>query len=218
MTDLPSNPAALRRQSEATINQLCEHFAADHIQADELERLIDRAHLAKSPAELQALLEDLPAVTASSVPTRPPAKHIELHQTIVAIMGGADRKGSWCPARMTRTLALMGGAVLDFREVHLPPGTTDVQVYAVMGGVEIIVPPGVRVASEGIGIMGAFEHVASSVPPASDADAPLLRITGFALMGAVEIHERHPGESPRDANRRRKLEAKARRGARSRDG
>ena len=30
---------------------------------------------------------------------------------------------------------------------------------AIMGGVEIIVPPGLRIESNGMGIMGAFEHV-----------------------------------------------------------
>jgi hypothetical protein len=216
VTDLPASPGTLRRQRELTIDKLCEHFAADHIQADQLERLIDRAHLAKSTTELQALIKDLPVIATQGGPSQAPApappRHIELHQTMVAIMGGAERKGAWSPARMTRVLALMGGAVLDFRDVRLPPGTTELQVFAMMGGVEVIVPPGLRVASEGIGIMGGFEQVASSASYDAAPDAPLLRITGFALMGGVEITERLAGESPRDAKKRRKRESQAKRG------
>jgi hypothetical protein len=200
--DPPQVPA--RQQREKAIEKLCEHFAADHIQADELERLIDRAHTARSLAELQALVTNLPVLAdKAQAGASIPAKHVELHQTIVAIMGGADRKGSWAPAKLTRVFALMGGASLDFRDVRMPPGTTEVQIAAIMGGVEIIVPPGLRVACDGIGIMGGFEQsgaVGADVPD----DGPLLRITGLALMGGVEITQRYPGETTRDARKRRK--------------
>jgi hypothetical protein len=53
-----------------------------------------------------------------------------------------------------------------------------------MGGVEIIVPDDIDVETEGTGIMGGFEHFAHT---SDDPDAPLLRITGFAIMGGVEI-------------------------------
>jgi hypothetical protein len=211
MTDLPASPAALRRERDVTIDRLCEHFAADHIPADRLERLIDRAHEAKSSDELQALLSDLPAIPHPAVApahAQAPGRHIELHQTVVAIMGGAERKGSWSPARMTRVLSLMGGAVLDFRTVRLPPGVTEVQIFAVMGGAEVIVPPGMLVATEGIGIMGGFDHVASGASQEVPPDAPMLRITGFAFMGGVEITERLPGESAKEARKRLKREAR----------
>jgi hypothetical protein len=97
----------------------------------------------------------------------------------------------------------MGGALLDFRDVRMPPGTTEVQVAAVMGGVEVVVPPGLRVACDGIGIMGGFEQIGAESASVPD-DAPLLRITGLALMGGVEITERYPGESAGAARKRRK--------------
>jgi hypothetical protein len=53
-----------------------------------------------------------------------------------------------------------------------------------MGGVPIIVPDDIDVVTEGMGIMGGFEHLGHT---SGDPDAPLLRITGFAIMGGVEI-------------------------------
>ncbi|HSG48741.1 MAG TPA: LiaF domain-containing protein, partial [Longimicrobiales bacterium] len=129
-------------------------------------------------------------------------------EIVIAVMGGATRKGRWAPARRNFAFAVMGGTELDFREAVLPPGVTEVQVFTVMGGVEIIVPPGVNVESHGIGIMGGFDHRGGE--GSYDQDAPTLRITGLALMGGVDITERHIGESARDARRRRKLEAKER--------
>ncbi|HKJ02239.1 MAG TPA: hypothetical protein VJ997_07280, partial [Longimicrobiales bacterium] len=125
---------------------------------------------------------------------------------VLAVMGGATRKGSWTPARHNFAFSVMGGTELDFREASLAPGVTDVKVFAIMGGVAIVVPPGVNVESRGIGIMGGFDHRADQDDP--DIDAPTLRISGLAIMGGVDISVRHPGESPGDARRRRRIERK----------
>jgi hypothetical protein len=95
----------------------------------------------------------------------------------------------------------MGGLSLDFREALLPPGETDVWIFTLMGGAEIIVPPGLTVESDGIAIMGGFEHREDS-SITDDPNAPILRLRGLALMGGVEVSIRYPGESVRDAKKR----------------
>jgi hypothetical protein len=190
--DASLTPGVLRQRRETAIARLCDHFAQDHIEADELERLIDQAHQATTPAELDSLLAGLPALTAPEA--RLPAALVDRsgaqeHQAIVAIMGGAERRGAWVPARNIYVTAVMGGAVLDFRNAQLDPGVTDIYVVALMGGVEIIVPPSVTVESNGIGIMGGFGHGSYARLPV-DPTAPVLRINGVAIMGGVEIRER----------------------------
>jgi hypothetical protein len=83
------------------------------------------------------------------------------------------------------------------------PGVTELTIFALWGGVEVIVPPGMNVESHGVGLLGGFEHAAESTP---DPRAPTLRVTGVALMGGVDITVRHAGESARDARRRRRQE------------
>lgn len=134
---------------------------------------------------------------------------------MVAALGGVERKGRWIPARQNYLFAVMGGMVLDFREALLPPGDTEVWVFTVMGGAEIIVPPGLAVETDGVAILGGFEH-AEDANLSTDPDAPSLRVRGVALMGGVEVKIRHPGETERDAKRRRRFERKERR--RLRDG
>jgi hypothetical protein len=215
MTDPKQAPVPLRHQRDLTIQRLCDHFAADHLQAEELEQLIDKAQQAKTVAELEALLQQLPALSQSAHPAPQIADpgEVEESQLIIALMGGAERRGSWMPARTIRVIAFMGGAMLDFREVRLPRGVTDVQVMAAMGGVEIIVPPGLAVSSDGTGIMGGFEHIGDTPAGPRDPQAPLLRVRGVALMGGVEITERNPGETAGDARRRRSADRRARREA-----
>ena len=64
----------------------------------------------------------------------------------------------------------------------------------------------------GTAIMGGFQNV-NRAPAHPDPDAPLLRIHGLALMGGVDITMRLPGESERQAHRRRKVESRQERRA-----
>jgi hypothetical protein len=196
MAETPLAPAALQQKRQRAIARLCEHFARDHIGVEELEQLIDRAHQAVYPAELSALFTDLPALDTSTGPAAVPATERRDQQVIVAIMGGAQRRGAWVPARTVYVISVMGGALLDFRDARMDPGVIEVTVVAIMGGTEIIVPPGMRVESDGIGIMGGFGHVGAA-GQRPDLPGPTLRVSGVAIMGGVEIRERAIGEPAR---------------------
>jgi hypothetical protein len=220
-SDSEGDRQPLSQTRQMTVDALCEHFANDVMTVEEFEQRVEAAHRAQTVEDLKELLRDLPGgnlpavaggAVASAPRTRPttvPAARVPPHDTVVAIMGGATRKGRWTPARTSLVLSIMGGTQLDFREALLGPGVTEVKAFAMMGGVEIVVPPGIHVESRGIGIMGGFDHLTEYHE--SDLDAPTLRITGLAMMGGVEITVRNPGESARDARRRRRLEHKERR-------
>jgi hypothetical protein len=135
------------------------------------------------------------------VPARTPAGPVREHQVLVAIMGGVERRGVWTPARKTLVLAMMGGAELDLREARFAPGETEIMVFAFWGGVEIIVPPDVRVDSGGIAIMAGFDHQHSGLPDPGE-DAPLVKIGGVAIMAGVEILVRYAGETEKEAKKR----------------
>jgi len=215
---LPSGP--LPRQQ--VIDALCEAFARDEMPLHEFERRVERAHREADPAELWRLLADLPSASVPAVgggvagasasrsgpvPTQGPVRPREI---VAAILGGAGRSGRWTPARRTTAIATMGGVELDLREATLA-GVTEVQAFAFWGAVEVLVPPGVRVECNGLGLMGGFEQgddtgAAGVLGP----DAPILRMTGVAIMGGVEVKVRFPGETARDAKRRLREERKRR--------
>jgi hypothetical protein len=221
-TDSPGGGAPLDHTRQVTIDALCEHFANDAITVEDFESRVDVAHRATSTDELRKLLQDLPSGDLPAVVhgTDQPATghdyrvtaHEHARETgyAIAVLGGSRRKGRWTPARVNYTLAVMGGVELDFREAVLPAGVTEVKVFASMGGVEIIVPPGLNVESHGIGILGGFEHTGDDFHQPNPG-APVLRISGIALMGGVDIKVRHVGETKRDARRRRRQERRDRR-------
>ena len=206
----------LREARERTVEALCAQFARDALDTPEFERRIDLAYRAATPLQLAELTSDLPVLASSREPAvraaapagtaRVPASQVQSSQFVVAVMAGTERKGAWIPARNVYSLAFMGGVGLDFREARFGPGVTEVTVVALMGGVEIIVPPGLRVQADGFAIMGAFEHRSDDVAPGTDT--PVLRINGMAMMGGLEISTRLPGESASQARKRHKLERK----------
>ena len=80
----------------------------------------------------------------------------------------------------------MAAIDLDFTQAEFESSVAEVDIAAVMGAVKVTVPPDIRVECDGVGLLGVFESLQQSgrnLPP----DAPTLRITGAAIMGALEI-------------------------------
>ena len=210
-------PGQARRQE--TIDALCDAFARDEMEIADFEKRVEAAHRAESAAELDRLLADVsprsvPARVGRSAPgdghapaRRPTALPGQVHgrEVVAGFMGGSTRRGRWTPARRVTAIGVMGGVELDFREAVLAPGVTEVHAFAFWGGVQIVAPPDVRVECSGIGIMGGFDH-REDVASEADPNAPVLRVTGFAMMGGVEVRVRFPGETRRDARRRMRAE------------
>ena len=219
MTDSPEK-ALSPEERQATVDRLCAHFARDAMNTTELERRLDIAYAARTRAELVALERDLPALRSETRPAVPapvatasvpvdPARPVQESDLIVSIWGATERKGSWIPPRRLNAVTVMGGTDLDFRQATFATETVSVRLLALMGGVDIVVPPGVRVEWGGIALMGGVSTPEPDTPPAPDA--PVIRISGLVCMGGVDVVERHPGESARDARKRIKRDRRARR-------
>ncbi|MYC86928.1 MAG: DUF1707 domain-containing protein [Gemmatimonadales bacterium] len=207
-------------ERQATVDRLCAHFARDAMNTTELERRLDIAYAARTRAELIALERDLPGLPSETRPAVPepspsasvpvdPARPVQDHDLIVSIWGATERKGSWVPPRQLTAVTVMGGTDLDFRQAAFATETVSIRLLALMGGVDIVVPPGVRVEWGGIALMGGVTMPEPVTPPAPDA--PVVRLSGLVCMGGVDVVERHPGESARDARKRIRKDRKARR-------
>lgn len=216
---MSENSGGVGERREQVVEDLMEHFANDVMDLTEFERRLDVANSSNSLGELNALLSDLPtsgALVRSSklTPARGgsvvvvPSEDVRDHSLMIAVCGGTSRKGRWVPARKNTAIGIMGGVELDFRDAMLGPGVTEVYVFACMGGVEIIVPPEMAVEVDGMAIMGAFENESDTVLNRSP-DQPLLRVKGVVVLGGAEIAVRLPGESARDAKKRKRLERRA---------
>lgn len=111
-------------------------------------------------------------------------------KTAVAVMSGFQRKGRWTvPARFD-AVAFWGAGELDLREADFAQREVVINCVAIMGGIEITVPPGVEVDVRGFGFMGAFDQRDSPGP--SRPGAPRVVVTGFAFWGGVDVKVKEP--------------------------
>lgn len=202
-----THPLVVSKRDQV-IDSLTEYFASDALTLEDFEARLDQANQATSLDELSSILNDLEGPharrRAATTPTRyaGPRKSRGL---VLGFWGGSTRSGAWTPAQRNFVVAFQGGVELDLREARLPPGGTDFTVFCAMGGVNIIVPPGLAVDFGGIGVMGAFEHEPG--PPAeTNPDSPYVRINGLAVWGGANIEVRLPGETSSDAKQRRRIE------------
>jgi hypothetical protein len=175
-------------------DQLREALAEGRLTAEEHAERLDAVYEAKTYAELAPIVHDLPATggvrppeaASSTAPDDlPPPKTGA--PNIVAIFSGAERTGRWLIEPQTNVVAVFGGVELDLRQAVLSRREITINIVAVMSGVNLTVPPGVRVINS---IADVF--AGTSVPPEDtfDAEAPLIRLTGLALFSGVSVKRR----------------------------
>ncbi len=172
---------------------LREALAEGRLTADEHAERIGSVYGARTLGELEPIVRDLPAAgrradrpePAASAPYDPPphSRTNVAAENLIAVFGGATRKGRWRVGRRTNAFAVFGGVEIDLTEAVFDQQEIVINVTAVFGGVEIKVPENVSVRCAGTGIFGGFDVVSQE---ASDPEAPVVVITGFAVFGGAE--------------------------------
>jgi Cell wall-active antibiotics response 4TMS YvqF len=134
-----------------------------------------------------------PVVAAGIAPVLVPAEAVSAEKGVMSFMSSLTVQGEWLMPRRFRVLCVMGNASIDLSEVRIAPGESDIEVRAIMGEVKIVVPHNLRVECHGHPVMGEFKvkRLPTSRPV---PDAPLVRITGVAVMGSVSIKVIDPNE------------------------
>ena len=135
-------------------------------------------------------------MTSSSFqpPAKPPGVHpvvvadelVPSHRGTVAFLSHIKRDGDWTLPRLFRTFALWGNVEVDLTRAHIGAGTSHIEIKAIMANVTVLVPPELRIECDVDPVIGSFE-VARQAESARSSDAPLVRITGTAFMGSVEV-------------------------------
>jgi hypothetical protein len=177
---------------------LREAAGEGRIDFEELDERLEATYAARTYADLVPITLDLPTQATASLPIQPlaatnPSPVVAggaIEEKHLAIMGGLERKGVWTvPAHLTVT-CFMGGADLDLRRAQFAAREVVITVNAVMGGAEIKVNPHTHVIMEGTGIMGGYSGPSDNTPAELDANSPVVRIRGFAIMGGVSVSRR----------------------------
>ncbi len=125
----------------------------------------------------------------------PVAKATPQSAGVVSFLSSTEREGRWELPRHFRALAVLGNVELDLRGAEIGIGVSVIEAVAVMGNIEITVPPDVAVESEGDSLLGSFVvKYAKGVSAGTAIGHKKLRITGTAYAASVEVHVKGPDE------------------------
>lgn len=186
---------------------LSEALAQGRLTPQEHAERLDAIFAAKTQADITPHISDLPNAAALAqaggalVQSGAGAIATKGRRTrLVAFMSGIVRKGAWQVPQDMSAITVLAGGEFDFREAVLPPGEIRLRATCVLAGIEITVPPEMRVIDGAWAIMGGIE-----VPPETEEskqpNAPVLRLSGVTIMGGVSVRRRTRGPSNPDAER-----------------
>ncbi|MFJ8791140.1 DUF1707 domain-containing protein [Streptomyces sp. NPDC102462] len=203
MTDDAPELRASDADRERVAEVLRDALAEGRLDMEEFGERLDATYKARTYGELTPITRDLPAAGAVAPPpavslNKEPAAEGSWAGRIVggegssswavAVMSGFQRKGRWTVPRRFNSFAFWGGGEIDLREADFADREVVVNCVAIMGGMQVVVEPGVEVVVRGIGIMGGFDHRQEGVP--GDPGAPRVIVTGFAFWGGVGVERK----------------------------
>ncbi|MDQ0581280.1 DUF1707 SHOCT-like domain-containing protein [Streptomyces rishiriensis] len=213
LPDLRASDADRERVAEVLRDALAE----GRLDMTEFEERLEETYKARTYRELAPITRDLPVAgftspAVVSLHKEPPQEGSWAARIVggegsstwaVAVMSGFQRRGRWTVPRRFTCFAFWGGGEIDLREANFAAGEVEINCFAIMGGMQITVPPGVEVVVRGIGVMGGFDQQETGVP--GDPDAPRVVVGGFAFWGGVGIERK----KTRAARRQERLDRRA---------
>jgi hypothetical protein len=103
-----------------------------------------------------------------------------------SLLGGSQRASNDNPFRGADMTSIIGSTQLDLRRAVIDPGQHAViDVFTVLGGLEIWVPTGWTVVSEVVPVLGSVED--KRLPPVDGARPPNGTTPRLVLRGAVVL-------------------------------
>lgn len=100
-----------------------------------------------------------------------------------ALLSGSEHRVSTQDYTGGKAAAILGGVEIDLREASIKKKAV-LDIFVLMGGVEVKVPAGVRVKSDIGAVLGGVDV---KPDPKAGKSSPILILTGTVVMGGVEV-------------------------------
>jgi hypothetical protein len=189
----PEDPRAAMRCSHAdrdAVAELLREAAGDgRLDIEELENRLEKAFEAKTYADLDALVVDLPRPathrTHTQVAPAPRPVAVPTDLRVVAVLSDRKQEGPWIvPARLSAE-AVLGSVKIDFTDATCPHEAVALDARAWLGNVVVVVPEGWAVRTDGItAVLGSVTNkVQGGFPPGR----PIVYISGHSVLGDITV-------------------------------
>ena len=121
---------------------------------------------------------------------------------LVTIFDGVDFASTAPAFRRGSVLTWYGGGQIDLRDATLDPAGAELNIRALFGGVQLIVPETWRVEQRIVAFLGGVGDSREKIE--SQETGPVLRLDGWAVFGGIDVtseprHGESDAESPAPA-------------------
>lgn len=162
---------------------LGEALADGRLTAEEHRERLDLLYAAKTHGELASLTADL-GTGRGDVQRQRSAIPVERVAPQVAVLSSSvARPVGHVEGRML-AVGVLGNARIDLTHASLGENGVEITAQAILGAVDVVVPPDARVTMTGFPLLGDLSPTREPGP----ADGPQVKVSAFALLGSVTIH------------------------------
>jgi hypothetical protein len=160
-----------------TLRRLHTAVAQGLIDIGEFEERSAQVSLARQPAELESLVEDLPraAIASSS------ADRLELR----GWMGSLRRHGEWTVPTRLSLVRRVGSVDLDLTTARFAGPVVVIELDMVRGSLDLRLPDGASASIDDVTVYGGSARDRRKNPPAEGK--PHVVLTGRVVLGSVTI-------------------------------
>lgn len=184
-------------EREQAVQQLCAHYAQDHLSTGELESRFDGVYKAASREQLQTVLTGLPALRRTSIAPAPLYQVAHAitpsgaqtgvlppnEKRLLSIFAEVKKEGWWTPTPVILGRVVFGSMLLDLREAELPPEGITIDLDVIFGDCKVLLPPGIGADVDATAMMGTVTDKSQRGLP----NAPIIRVRGSALFGEITV-------------------------------
>jgi len=197
MTDPSPQQETLRASDadrQAAVERLEKALAEGRITAEEFQQRTEAAYAATTTAALRPLLADLPdqPAPAEVVGRRTPGN-------VVNVLGDVRLSASELPRRVGTVL---GNIRIDLRDLRSSDERVELDLWTVLGDIDVILPEGVDGELEGFAVLGNRRVELAPVP--RTPGTPRVVVRAHVVLGDLRLRSLAPGE-PVSRWRRRRL-------------
>ena len=179
----------LEAYRDAAVELLSAGYTEDILDVDEFERRLEVVQAATSREEIREAVSGLPEAVRQPLPGQPLPEESESasDQQVISILSERKLSGDWLHQGRATSISFLGSSRLDLRDTALDRREIYLNVLTIMGETKIVVPPDMRVEND---ITPLLAEVHIKAPRARDPKRRTLRLTGFALMGEIQVEVR----------------------------
>ncbi|MBX6343311.1 MAG: hypothetical protein IRY97_12695, partial [Thermomicrobiaceae bacterium] len=122
-----------------------------------------------------------------SVSRRPALVPAGRPSRFLAILSERKRAGSWRIEGRIEVASILGSCKLDLRDAEIAGDEVVIDVFILMGSLDLLVPSGIEVELEDVSILASSED--KRRPAEVLPGAPTLRVRGVCVMGSITVKD-----------------------------